>query len=67
MLDMPVPGSSKKAQTIWLKLGENRGTSIKSQLTHSDNASNVDEKWSKNHHDLMRPYRVGVPQSSKKC
>ena len=32
----------------------------------SDSALNVDQKHSKNHDDLIRPYRVIAPQSSQK-
>ena len=39
---------------------------LKISLLTPDNASNVDEKWSKNHHDLMRHCRVIAPQNSKK-
>ena len=32
----------------------------------SDSESNADQKWAKHHDDLMHPYRVIAPQSSKK-
>ena len=51
---------------MWLKLGENTTILIRNQSAHSYGASNIDEKWSKNHDDLMCPYRVIPPQSSKK-
>ena len=53
---------AKRAQTMWLKLGESRGGSIENQLTNSNSASNVNEKWSRSHYDLMRPDRVIAPQ-----
>ena len=37
--------------------------SIKNQVTQSYSVSNVDEKWSKNHNDLMRSDRIIPPQS----
>ena len=70
---MPVPGSFliidhairrnessdiDHLKTVWFKLGEDTGP---------DSASNFGEKWSKSHHDLMHPYRVIAPESSKKC
>ena len=67
VLDMPVPGSFWNiryeglwlCETMWLKLNENRRSSLKIRWhTWSHNASNVDEKWSKNHDVLIRPYRV---------
>ena len=48
------------------KLGLNWRSPIKNQLKHSDSALNVDEKWSKNHCDLMRPDRVIALQSPRK-
>ena len=40
-----------------MELSENRRSLIESQFKNSENASSVNEKWSKNH-DLMCPYRV---------
>ena len=54
-------------ETMWLKLGEIRRSSIRSQFTQIDSALNVDEKRSKNHGDMMHPYRIIGLQSSKKC
>ena len=39
---------------------------MKNQFAYSDSALNVDEKWSKNNNDLMRPCGVVAPQSPKK-
>ena len=36
------------------------------QFTHSISALNVDEKWSKNHGDLMHPGKVIALLSSEK-
>ena len=35
----------------------NRRSSIKNQLTQSDNGLNVDQKWLKNYDDPLHPYR----------
>ena len=42
----------------WLKSGQNWGSLIKNQFTHSNSSSNADEKWSKNDDNLMHPDRV---------
>ena len=41
-------------------------TRTENQFTHSISASNVDEKWSKNHGDLMHPGKVIALLSSGK-
>ena len=51
---------------MWLKLCKNRRSSVKNRFIHSNSASNVDEKWSKNHDALMRPYKVIAPKISIK-
>ena len=43
------------------QLSENRN-----QFTHSDSASDADEKWPKNHYDVMLPYKVIAIKSFKK-
>ena len=35
------------------RCGSNLRSPIKNQFTHSDSASNVDEKWPRNNDDLM--------------
>ena len=60
------PRGLRRCETMWVRLSKNRRRSIKNQFAHSDRASNVDEKWSKNHGDLMYPGRVNAPQSSEK-
>ena len=56
----------RSCETKWLKLGEYRRSSIKNQFTHSNIATSVDEKCSKNHGDLIRPGNAITRQSSKK-
>ena len=47
-------------------LNENRRNLIKNQFTQPESALSVDdEKWSKNHDDLIRPCRIIAPQISK--
>ena len=58
MVDMPVSGSSMKSQA--------KRALIKNQFTHFDSASNADEKWLKNHDDLIRPYQAITTQKFKK-
>ena len=48
----------RPCETIWFKLGKYSRSSIKNQLTQSDEALNVDQKWPKNYDGLMHPYRV---------
>ena len=48
----------RSCETMWLKLGEDWRSPVKNQFIHSDIASNVGEKWSKNYGVLMHPDRV---------
>ena len=50
---------------LWLKLSENRRSSVKNQFAHYDSALKADEKWSKNHHDDDLSYPAGVIASQK--
>ena len=48
----------RPCEAIWFKLGKNRRSSVKNQLTQTDSALNADQRLSKNHGDLMFPDRV---------